>query len=173
MAPASSSGGDDLVIERLCEHHDVGAFRCGDSFLELTLQEHQRVFAQGVVRLRTPIGETSPPVVFVAAQGHEVAAYVAVAELEFMAEGDRPQRYLFLPALARSDAHPSRDLISRLIVRIISEWRDDQDPTHELYAGIVCVPWTPRVDEMLTRLRFAPGPDNSGLLRWRPFELDT
>lgn len=149
------------MIERLCGHHSIRGFDCGDDFFNECLRQYS-----GSVNTGRDGGTIF---VLVRRSRREVCGYIATAEYELKQPSGRTERYFLIPALAVDVAHKSPSgSAARLLIRKAIEVGRLRQKDRPRYRGIASIPLTESVHHMLKRRKFRPLPGNE-LFWWLPF----
>lgn len=149
-----------LRVERLCGHHVVEGFSCGDSTWDIELGDLVRRVNDG--------GETMTFVLV--DHANTVGAYVAISEVTIRKMGDENgevQHYICIPAIAVTQEWQGSGAAGRLVRKVVQVARNRQDDFLKIhgerrYHGVLCIPHTnERLEEVLRKLKFYPLPDNA------------
>jgi hypothetical protein len=139
-------------IERLCTHHNVKEFDCGNETYNGLLRDYYSSCDDG---------DRRDAIVYVAADDAlRVVAYISLTDFSFRRYTDGPDApsrlCVLIPGFAVTEGAGARhrNLAARLVTRAF-DWRDENDPSGTKYFGALCLPdISPKVDELLRGLDF-------------------
>lgn len=148
-----SRDGAALRIQRLCSHHLVDEFDCGDDAFNIILAEYQR-----------HVDDTYRDVTVLAlVRQLRVIGYVAFSDM-YLASSEKTEalRMFLVPALAVTlEAQGRGAAANRLIEAAFNALERRQSAGH-VYHSIVCIPHTsPGLMGLLRRMGFGPLGSNS------------
>jgi hypothetical protein len=153
----------NLRLERLCGHHQIAGFACGESDLDKLLEVFHERFREGADVLAYVLVDDGDDA---------VVGYIAISTMQYEA-GDTGERidYFVIPAMALAAGYRGRDNFDRL--RLEAEDAIDVRRLFEReidYKGIVVLPYTnSRLPHALEFFGFIPFEGNSQLM-WKPFD---
>lgn len=120
-----------INIERLCRHHSIEHFNCGEPSFNLMLSQYLSAADDGAALQ-----------VFVAVRDNRVLGYVAIDELLVELSGHRQGervRFLFLAAIA-TDNSARRTSAAKQLVRKVAKVKQvrEEHGRGQLYYGVAC-----------------------------------
>lgn len=153
----------NLSVERLCAHHRVADFSCGDAELDKSLEIFHERFVEGNDALAYVLLDDSADV---------VVGYIAISTMQYeSADTGELLDYFVIPSMAIVPAYRGRENFDRLRLeaeaaidaRRAFEWQID-------YKGIIALPFTnERLPHVLEYFGFIPFEGNSQLM-WKPWD---
>lgn len=143
-----SSGFSSLPIQRLCSHHVVDKFDCGDEAFNVILTEYHR-----------HVDDSYHDVTVLSlVKDVRVLGYIAYSDIYLKSSGESEMRRMFLvPALAVTlKSQGNGAAAGRLIDAAFDALKRRQSAGH-IYHGILCIPHTSEgLGKLLGRMGFGP-----------------
>ena len=130
-------------LERLCAHHDIASFECGDDLYD----EGLRVNGQS---LGDPLHDT---VVFVALDGSRVDGYISFARIPPDTFPELSEPAIAIPAVAVDLNCPAPTKCYRVLRELVNRVRDDE--IHSI-GVLVAMPTTDQMARFLRGVGFVP-----------------
>jgi hypothetical protein len=149
-----------LYAERLCGHHNVARFDCGDPEFNRLLVAFQERFEQGENILAFVVVDDA----------NAVLGYVMLAEAVLPIPGsDQEARCFTVPAMAVSKDYPARGVFEELRDHVIHVFASRQESAR-VYAGLICMPGENAVLERWLKGWAGFEPYGEGLV-WIPLDV--
>jgi hypothetical protein len=141
------SGAASLPIERLCTHHDVSGFDCGEDYFNVILTEYHRHVYDAYEDVT----------VLALVDGAKVVGFIAHKDLYIGPTPSESLRTFFIPAFAVAKKHRRSAVPAERLVGAAFEALDRRVDAGHRYDAIACMPHTsPSIHRLLERLGFSP-----------------